>query len=74
MSSMPSSPPPIPQPPPPGWWSRHWKWAVPVLVGSVLCLFVACVFMFITAVFGVIKSAEPYKVPLAKAVANPQVQ
>ncbi|HEX7260968.1 MAG TPA: cytochrome c oxidase assembly factor Coa1 family protein [Luteolibacter sp.] len=74
MSSLPFGPPPIPRPAPPGWWSRHWKWAVPVFAGLSFCLFMALMILFISVVVGSIKSSEPYKAPLAKAVANPQVQ
>lgn len=64
----------MPQPPPPGWWQRNWKWVVPVSVVSALCLFIASILLLVSAIFGVIKSAAPYKESLAKAVANPQVQ
>jgi Cytochrome oxidase complex assembly protein 1 len=64
----------MPQPTPPGWWQRNWKWVVPVSVVSALCLTLALVFLLVSAIFGMFKSAEPYKEALAKAVANPQVQ
>lgn len=74
MNSMPSSPPPMPQPSPPGWWQRNWKWVVPVSAVSMICLLAALIFLLVSTIFGMIKSAEPYKDSLAKAVANPQVQ
>lgn len=74
MNPQPSSPPPLPQPPPSGWWQRNWKWVVPVSVVSAIGLCAALIFGIFSLVMGLIKSAEPYKDSLAKAVANPQVQ
>lgn len=64
----------MPQPTPPGWWQRNWKWVVPVSVVSAICVFVALIFLIVSTIFGMVKSTEPYKEALAKAVANPQVQ
>ena len=64
----------MPQPPTPGWWQRNWKWFVPVSVVSMVVLFAALILLIFSTVFGMIKSAEPYKDSLAKAVADPQVQ
>ncbi|MES2924875.1 MAG: cytochrome c oxidase assembly factor Coa1 family protein [Verrucomicrobiota bacterium] len=64
----------MPQLPPSGWWNRNWKWVVPVSVVTALCLFIGSILLLVSTVFGMIKSAAPYKDALAKAVANPQVQ
>lgn len=74
MNPTPTLPPPMPQPPPPGWLQRNWKWFVPVTVVSAFCLFLGLIFLFVSAIFGIIKSSVPYQEGLAKAVANPQVQ
>ena len=74
MNSSPSSPPPIPQPLPAGWWKRNWKWVMPVSAVSAVCLFIALILLLIFTIFGMIKTAAPYKEALAKAAANPQVQ
>src|SRR5437899_5312036 len=57
-----------------GWWSRNWKWAVPV--GCLAPLLVCCggIGLLITAVFGAIKSSEPYQEALARAQASPALQ
>ena len=77
----PFSPAPHAAPPPqaaPGWWSRNWKWFVPTgcCLGSlVVCVLVAAIFGLgvFGAIFGMMKSSEPYKVALARAKANQQV-
>ncbi len=68
-----ASPPPPPLVPRPGWWSRNWKWFVPVGCLSfiaVIAVFVACIIVF---VFSVMKSTDVYKTALHRAKANPEV-
>ncbi|MEO5714304.1 MAG: cytochrome c oxidase assembly factor Coa1 family protein [Luteolibacter sp.] len=74
MNPAPPFPPPMPQPPPPGWWSKNWKWCVPTLVVSTLVLIAGFFALIFFAVFGMLKSSEPAKEALAKAMANPQLQ
>src|SRR5687768_7450173 len=67
-----------PQPPPPrSWWSRNWKWALPVgcLLPIVLCGGGAVLFVTIIlgAVTGSIKSSDAYAEGMARARANPEV-
>ena len=50
------------------------KWVVPIIAFSVICVFLAAVFLSVAAIFGMAKSTVPYQEALAKAVANPQVQ
>ncbi len=85
---FPPSPPSSPQPPQtppagyypsaggyarPSWWSRNWKWFLPLgCVGSLLLL-AAFVGMIVTFVFGVMKSSDVYKTALARAQADPRV-
>lgn len=59
--------------PRPNWWSRHWKWFVPVLAVVMLALFAAFFAAIFAFVFGMMKSSEPYREALARATANPQV-
>jgi hypothetical protein len=65
-----------PQPPlPPGrsWFSRNWKWFLPVgcLLPILFCGgFITTIFI---VVFGAIKSSEPYQHALVQARANPAV-
>jgi hypothetical protein len=58
-------------PPLPGerrsWFSRHWYWLVPLALAAVG----GCVFMFISAVMGVLRSTDVYREAVARAVASP---
>jgi len=63
------------QPPPRNWWSRNWKWAVPVgclllvaVCGGGLLLFVSLIY---GAVTGSIKSSDAYVEGRTRA--NPEV-
>ena len=50
----------------PGWWSRHWKWALPSgCLVLVLLLFGGCAAM-VAGVFGMMKSGEPYRDAIAR--------
>lgn len=70
MSAM---PPPLPVTQRSGWWSRHWKWAVPLLSAFVLTMFAAVILLFMSAVFGMMKSSDAYKHALREARTNPAV-
>lgn len=60
----PHTPPPLPAgapaPPPgqPGWWQRHWKWAVPVLVAILGVLFLAAIGLFVYGMFSMMGSSD----------------
>jgi hypothetical protein len=60
--------------PPRNWWQRNWKWFVPSGCLAVLGLFAAFVSVIVTAVFGLMKSSDPYREAVAAATANPAVQ
>ncbi|OAG69110.1 hypothetical protein A7D17_10510 [Xanthomonas floridensis] len=70
-----STPPPLPStqavpPSPPvrrGWWSRHWKWALPLLALLLIAILAASLAAFVVGIARVTKSAEPYRVGLAAA-------
>jgi hypothetical protein len=64
-------------PPQRGWWSRNWKWALPVgcllplvLCGGGLALFATVIY---GAVTGAIRSSDAYQVGMAQARSNRQV-
>ena len=60
---------PLPAPAPArSWFSRNWKWLIPVVVG-VPVLFVAGI---ISLVFGIMKSTEPYKHSTELVLRDPQ--
>ena len=59
------------QPQPRNWWSRNWKWFVPVGCLSGLVLLVGFVAMILVLVFGLIRSSDAYQQALAKARSSP---
>ncbi len=48
------------QQPPQSWWSRNWKWLVPVCVGAPVLVCAGSVTLIFSLVFGLIKGSEPY--------------
>ena len=60
-------------PPPSTWWSRNWKWCVPVLAALLLALFAAFVFGILMLVFGAMTSSEPYRHAMTQAQTDPAV-
>ena len=56
-----------------GWWSRNWKWFVPVGCLSILAAIAVVIVLIVTLVFGALKSSDVYKQAMSKATANPTV-
>ena len=55
---------------PPGtrsWWSRHWKWVVPVSVVAPILVCGGFMTLVVTMAFGMIKSSGPYEEAVAAA-------
>ena len=61
------------QPKEENWWSRNWKWFVPVGCLGTIVLFVSFFAVIMFFVFGVMKSSDVYKEAVAKAKANSSV-
>jgi hypothetical protein len=63
-----------PLPPQRGWWSRNWKWFLPV--GCLLPILLCGGFLttIIVVVMGAIRSSEPYQHALSQARSNAEVQ
>ena len=59
--------------PQPGWWSRNWKWFVPVGCLTLILLFCLFLALIFTVVMGSMKSSDAYKQAVAQARANPTV-
>ena len=59
--------------PRPNWWSRNWKWFVPVLCVAGILLVVGSIALFVTLLFGTMKSSGAYKQALIAARADPAV-
>lgn len=55
------------------WWSRNWKWFVPVGCLSSIFLFAAFIALTMSFVFGMMKSSDAYSQGLAKTKASPAV-
>lgn len=79
-----SSPPPPPGMPGPtastaqpaakrGWWARHWKWAVPLIVLVLGALLLASIAVFVLGIARLTKSSEPYRVGVMAAQHDPRV-
>ena len=76
MSMQPPNPqgvPPVAMPQPPGWWSRNWKWFVPLGCLTMLGLVLTFVAVIVVIVFGAMKSTDVYKSGLAQAQNHPAV-
>lgn len=56
------------------WWSRNWKWFVPVGVLTLLALMAGGVALLLYLVFSLMKSSDAYKTAMAAAQANPAVE
>ena len=74
MGTPPRTPAPSIQKAPPGWWSRNWKWFVPVGCLTLIVLFAAFVGGIIFVATSAMKSSDAYKLAMAKAQSNPLVQ
>lgn len=57
----------------PGWWSRHWRWFVPVLVIVVLLLAGAVGWYAMVGKNLRIKYSEPYRLALAQVQKDPKM-
>ena len=57
----------------PGWWQRHWRWAVPLLCLLCLSVFAGIALLFISALFGAMRSSEVYTTAMQRMREHPQV-
>ena len=55
------------------WWSRNWKWFVPVGCLGTIILFTGFVAVIMSIVFGFMKSSDVYKEAVANVKANSSV-
>lgn len=56
-----------------GWFSRNWKWLLPVGCVGLLAAGVAVVLLILSFVFGAIKSSDVYQQAVSKASADSAV-
>jgi hypothetical protein len=75
MSMHPTDPQGVPAATQPraGWWSRNWKWFVPLGCLTMIGLVVTFVAVIVVIVFGAMKSTDVYKDSLARAQKHPAV-
>lgn len=53
-----------------GWWQRHWKWAVPILVLLGLAVFAAGLYGLSSVSMGMMRNNDAYRIALAQARAD----
>ena len=74
MGTPPITPaPPLDNAPRPNWWSRNWKWFVPVGCLTIVALFAAFIVAVVMLAVGSMKSTEAYKMAMAQVEKNPRV-
>jgi hypothetical protein len=59
---------------PQNWWSRNWKWLIPVGCLGSLVVCVGFVLLLVVIVFGAIKRSDAYTEGLARARASAEVK
>lgn len=60
-------------PPRRNWWSRNWKWFVPVLCVACAGALVAVIFGILSLIFGLMRSSTPYQDAMQRTQASPAV-
>jgi len=63
------TPPRLPNAQRSDWWTRNWKWCVPVLIITSVLLIAGSIY----SVFGLLKSSDPYVQAVARTKASPAV-
>lgn len=71
--TLPPPPPPTPEPPR-GWWSRNWKWVVPVGCGLPIVLLAAFVAVIAFVVFTAVRSSDVYAESISRARKSDEVR
>jgi len=57
----------------PGWFSRNWKWAVPLGCLGTLAMFVALVGAMVMLVMGAMRTSDAYQIATSSALEHPAV-
>lgn len=74
LDPLPPAAPPAPAPVARGWWSRHWKWAVPLIALLLGLLLLASIAVFFFGIASMTKSSEPYRHGVATAQHDARVR
>jgi hypothetical protein len=56
-----------------GWWQRHWRWAIPLLCVFCLGFFAGVLALFMSVLFGAMRSSDVYITAMQRVRDNPQV-
>lgn len=56
-----------------GWWQRHWRWAIPLLCVFCLGFFAGVLALFMSVLFGAMRSSDVYITAMQRARDSPQV-
>jgi Cytochrome oxidase complex assembly protein 1 len=56
-----------------GWWQRHWRWAIPLLCVFCLGFFAGLLALFMSVLFGAMRSSDVYTIAMQRARDSPQV-
>jgi hypothetical protein len=64
---------PFPAAPRASWLQRHWRWAVPLLCLFCLTVFAGVVLLFVSALFGMMRSSDVYTTAMQRMRESPQV-
>ena len=55
------------------WWSRNWKWFVPVGCLGMIVLFIGFIAIILFSVFGFMKSSDAYKIAVEESKSHPAI-
>jgi len=57
----------------PGWFSRNWKWAVPLGCFGAIATFVAFIAAIVVVVMGAMRTSDVYQIAMSRAREHPAV-
>ncbi len=63
----------MPDAPRQGWWQRHWRWAIPLLCVFCLGFFAGVLALFMSVLFGAMRSSDVYITAMQRVRDSPQV-
>lgn len=70
---MRQSPPLSADRPPRGWWTRHWRWAVPLVVVLALMIVVGCSMGWLLRWSALAHASPPMREAMRRAACSPEV-
>lgn len=58
---------------PRGWWQRHWKWALPIVVVGAFAVVVAFIALILFTLRGSMMGSDVYRDAMVRASAHPEL-